>query len=76
MEFSKCYTYGVNWTQLLDSIEYTDESALTLEPNNSWPLVKCSHGWEYNTTSVWSSIVIDVIKETIHSYNKSTSRPI
>ncbi|XP_023163889.2 carcinine transporter [Drosophila hydei] len=59
LEYSKCYTYGVNWTQLLDSIEYSDESSLILEPNSSWPLVKCSQGWEYNTTNVWSSIVID-----------------
>ncbi|BFF95706.1 carcinine transporter [Drosophila madeirensis] len=56
--YSKCHTYGVNWTQLLDSLE--DEADLTtLEPNSSWPVVKCTQGWEYNTTNVWSSIVID-----------------
>jgi len=38
-----------------------EEDDLTaLEPNGSWPLVKCSQGWEYNTSVVWSSIVIDV----------------
>ncbi|TMW39761.1 hypothetical protein DOY81_015158 [Sarcophaga bullata] len=31
-----------------------------IEPNNSWPVAKCNQGWEYNTTEVWSSIVIDV----------------
>ncbi|XP_032592486.1 carcinine transporter isoform X2 [Drosophila grimshawi] len=61
--YSKCYTYGVNWTQLLESVDNIVDSAgndvTTLEPNSSWPLIKCSQGWEYNTTSVWSSIVID-----------------
>ncbi|XP_037710905.1 carcinine transporter [Drosophila subpulchrella] len=55
--YSKCYTYGVNWTQLLDSME--EDDLTTLETNSSWPLVKCSQGWEYNTSVVWSSIVID-----------------
>jgi len=31
-----------------------------MEPNASWPLIKCPQGWEYNTSVVWSSIVIDV----------------
>ncbi|XP_030383145.1 carcinine transporter [Scaptodrosophila lebanonensis] len=53
--YSKCYTYGVNWTDILDDV--TNMSAL--EPNKSWPVVKCSQGWEYNTSDVWSSIVID-----------------
>nr|ADI44150.1 MIP22018p [Drosophila melanogaster] len=30
-----------------------------MEPNASWPLIKCPQGWEYNTSVVWSSIVID-----------------
>ncbi|KAH8334299.1 hypothetical protein KR059_008601 [Drosophila kikkawai] len=56
--YSKCYTYGVNWTQLLEA-EEVEDILTSMEANVSWPLVKCSQGWEYNTTSVWSSIVID-----------------
>ncbi|KAL7740582.1 hypothetical protein ACLKA6_009468 [Drosophila palustris] len=62
LAFSKCYTYDVNWTQLLDPFNDDNNANMTfehLELNSSWPLVKCSHGWEYNTTRVWSSIVID-----------------
>ncbi|XP_032581841.1 carcinine transporter [Drosophila sechellia] len=55
--YSKCYTYGVNWTQLLESGE--EDDLTTMEPNASWPLIKCPQGWEYNTSVVWSSIVID-----------------
>jgi hypothetical protein len=28
--------------------------------NATWPVEKCSQGWEYNQTDVKSSIVIDV----------------
>lgn len=63
MVYSKCYTYGVNWTQMLDLADDNGGNYTFLEPNSSWPLVKCSQGWEYNTSIVWSSIVIDVIKE-------------
>lgn len=28
--------------------------------NSSWPVVPCDHGWEYETSEVKSSIVIDV----------------
>lgn len=27
--------------------------------NSSWPVVPCDHGWEYETSEVKSSIVID-----------------
>ncbi|KAH8263124.1 hypothetical protein KR044_004829 [Drosophila immigrans] len=59
--YSKCFTYGVNWTELLDTFDAADINGnLTdLQLNGSWPLVKCSQGWEYNTSRVWSSIVID-----------------
>ncbi|EDW75714.1 uncharacterized protein Dwil_GK15053 [Drosophila willistoni] len=56
--YSKCFTYGVNWTELLDP-DNMDHYLTTLEPNTSWPLIKCNQGWEYNTSTVWSSIVID-----------------
>ncbi|XP_013114234.1 carcinine transporter [Stomoxys calcitrans] len=53
-EHSKCYRYAVNWSQLLENANISD-----LKPNDSWPIEKCQQGWEYNTTEVWSSIVID-----------------
>ncbi|XP_060667068.1 carcinine transporter [Drosophila nasuta] len=60
--YSKCFMYGVNWTQLLDTLDTGDINGnlTNLQLNNgSWPLVKCSQGWEYNTSRIWSSIVID-----------------
>ncbi|ALC40317.1 CG9317 [Drosophila busckii] len=54
--YSKCLTYAVNWTELLESMA---QDVITLQPNDSWPIMGCSQGWEYNTSSVWSSIVID-----------------
>ncbi|XP_033606171.1 carcinine transporter isoform X2 [Cryptotermes secundus] len=32
---------------------------MEITPNNSWPTEPCRAGWEYNTTQVRSSIVID-----------------
>ncbi|KAH8400447.1 hypothetical protein KR222_000008 [Zaprionus bogoriensis] len=58
--YSKCFTYAINWTQFLEqSDEQSGENGTLLELNSSWPLVKCTQGWEYNTSRVWSSIVID-----------------
>ncbi|XP_061401514.1 carcinine transporter [Musca vetustissima] len=53
-EHSKCYRYAVNWLQLLENATIND-----LKPDLTWPIEKCPEGWEYNTTEVWSSIVID-----------------
>ncbi|KAM7351841.1 carcinine transporter isoform 3-T4 [Cochliomyia hominivorax] len=52
--FSKCLRYAVNWTEILKTTSINN-----LEPNETWPVEKCQQGWEYNTTEVWSSIVID-----------------
>ncbi|KAK7074009.1 hypothetical protein SK128_011647, partial [Halocaridina rubra] len=30
-----------------------------VSPDPSWPIVPCSHGWLFNTTQIFSSIVID-----------------
>lgn len=35
-------------------------TAASYVPNASWPIVPCDHGWEYETSEVKSSIVIDV----------------
>lgn len=37
---------------------------MEITPNNSWPTEPCWAGWEYNTTQVRSSIVIDVSTQT------------
>lgn len=55
--YSKCYRYAVNWTDILE-VNYYDID----KPNETWPYQKCDYGWEYNTSVVWSSIVIDVSK--------------
>ncbi|XP_023298252.2 carcinine transporter [Lucilia cuprina] len=52
--FSKCLRYAVNWSEILENANIHD-----IEPNATWPVEKCNQGWEYNTTTVWSSIVID-----------------
>ncbi|XP_052864161.1 carcinine transporter [Anopheles cruzii] len=52
--YSKCSRYAVDWKEILN---YSDTD--TLVPNASWPTEPCLDGWEYNTTVVQSSIVID-----------------
>ncbi|KAJ9578896.1 hypothetical protein L9F63_004853 [Diploptera punctata] len=52
--FSQCLRYAVNWTELLQ--EQTLGEIIT---NRSWAVEPCWAGWEYNTTIVSSSIVID-----------------
>lgn len=49
--------YAVNWTEVLESSEFNEN--LEQLVNESWPLEKCN-GWEYDTSLVQSSIVIDV----------------
>ncbi|XP_063529881.1 carcinine transporter [Cydia strobilella] len=50
--YEKCMRYSVNWTKFV-------ESGNTLEPNRSWPTEPCLDGYEYDTSEVISSIVID-----------------
>jgi len=49
--------YAVNWTEVLVSSEVHGD--LEQLVNESWPLEKCN-SWEYDTSFVQSSIVIDV----------------
>lgn len=49
--------YAVNWTEVLVSSEVHGD--LEQLVNESWPLEKCNR-WEYDTSFVQSSIVIDV----------------
>ncbi|XP_063241584.1 carcinine transporter [Bacillus rossius redtenbacheri] len=52
--YSKCSRYSVNWTELLE--EFPAEE---LAPNSSWAVEPCMDGWEYDTSQIISSIVID-----------------
>ncbi|XP_053661751.1 carcinine transporter [Anopheles marshallii] len=54
--YSKCSRYAVDWKEILN---YSDDLEGPLAPNSSWPTEPCLDGWEYNTTVVQSSIVID-----------------
>lgn len=40
--------------------EFLSNKSYTLSPNLSWPVERCKDGWEYNKTTVYSSIVMDV----------------
>lgn len=52
--------YAINWTDVLLSSEANGD--LERLVNGSWPLEKCDD-WEYDTSLVQSSIVIDVSKQ-------------
>ncbi|XP_034231306.1 carcinine transporter [Thrips palmi] len=52
--YSSCERYSVDWRSLLK-----DTSPYELEPNSSWTTEPCQDGWEYDTSEIKSSIVID-----------------
>ncbi|KAL1399381.1 hypothetical protein pipiens_001183 [Culex pipiens pipiens] len=54
-EYSKCSRYAIDWRQYLANNGDLPPSP----PNSSWPVEPCYDGWEYNTSVVSSSIVID-----------------
>lgn len=51
--YSTCQRYAVNWSEVLQSTE-------DLFANTSWPVERCLDGYEFDTTEIVSSIVIDV----------------
>lgn len=51
--YSTCKRYAVNWSEVL-------ETSASLFPNTSWPVESCLNGYEFDTTEIISSIVIDV----------------
>ncbi|CAD1479309.1 unnamed protein product, partial [Heterotrigona itama] len=53
--YSQCTRYDIDWTAENVSVVTT----ASYVPNTSWPIVPCDYGWEYETTEVKSSIVID-----------------
>ncbi|XP_076679442.1 carcinine transporter [Andrena cerasifolii] len=53
--YSQCTRYDIDWTAENISVVTTSPTI----PNTSWPVVPCDHGWEYETSEITSSIVID-----------------
>ncbi|XP_076057960.1 carcinine transporter [Oratosquilla oratoria] len=49
--YDQCQIYDVNYTQILQE--------KILHPDESWPTTSCRYGWTYNTSIIFSSIVID-----------------
>lgn len=52
--YSKCLMYDVNYTEIL-------ESGIT-EPDPTWPVTSCRHGWEYNFTDIPYETVATQVK--------------
>ncbi|KAF9809521.1 hypothetical protein SFRURICE_020818 [Spodoptera frugiperda] len=50
--FEKCSRYAVNWTEII-------QVGGTIEVNENWPTEHCREGYEYDTSEVTSSVVID-----------------
>ncbi|XP_059060513.1 carcinine transporter isoform X1 [Achroia grisella] len=50
--FEKCTRYSVNWSDLI-------KTSLPLEANINWSREPCLDGYEYDTSEVTSSVVID-----------------
>ncbi|XP_050670067.1 carcinine transporter isoform X2 [Leptidea sinapis] len=50
--FESCVRYSVNWTQIL-------QGNGTIVVNQSWPRENCLDGYEYDTSEIISSVVID-----------------
>ncbi|XP_020279603.1 carcinine transporter isoform X3 [Pseudomyrmex gracilis] len=56
--YSQCTRYDVDWTTT--TIEnFSVVTTYPPESNASWSVVPCDHGWEYDTSEVRSSVVID-----------------
>lgn len=49
---SSCERFAVNWTELLETGDYN--------PDASWPREACRNGYEFDSSEISSSIVIDV----------------
>ena len=47
--------YDIDWTTMENY-----SIVATYLPNASWSVKPCDHGWEYETSEITSSIVIDV----------------
>ncbi|KYN09242.1 Organic cation transporter 1 [Trachymyrmex cornetzi] len=52
--YSQCMRYDIDWTTMENY-----SVVATYLPNASWSVIPCDHGWEYETSEITSSIVID-----------------
>ncbi|XP_053613138.1 carcinine transporter [Plodia interpunctella] len=50
--YEKCVRYAVNWSSII-------KTGKPMEVNTAWPHERCWDGYEYDTTEVTSSVVID-----------------
>ncbi|XP_045511231.1 carcinine transporter isoform X1 [Colias croceus] len=50
--FENCFRYAVNWSDIL-------ETNGPIQINESWPVEPCFDGYEYDTSEIISSVVID-----------------
>ncbi|XP_024882021.1 carcinine transporter isoform X1 [Temnothorax curvispinosus] len=55
--YSQCTRYDIDWTTTMEN--YSVVATYLPVPNASWSVVPCDHGWEYETSEITSSIVID-----------------
>jgi len=55
--YSQCTRYDVDWMTMEN---FSVVATYLPVPNASWSVVPCDHGWEYETSEMTSSIVIDV----------------
>lgn len=55
LTFEKCSRYSVNWTDLIEANALNE-----FNHSGNWPVEPCVEGYEYDTSVVPSSIVIDV----------------
>uniref|UniRef100_A0A336LNX3 CSON007163 protein n=1 Tax=Culicoides sonorensis TaxID=179676 RepID=A0A336LNX3_CULSO len=49
--YDKCHRYKINWTLV------ADENFSLIDVNTSWPIEKCSDGWNFEGLSTNSSII-------------------
>ncbi|CAG0912734.1 unnamed protein product [Notodromas monacha] len=54
--YSRCRMYDIDYNKLLRHVDFNNLTAL---PDASWPTIECSHGWIYDKSEIFSSIVID-----------------
>ena len=54
--YSRCTMYNVNWTEVRES----NGGAWPGQPNTSWEVVDCRHGWNYDTSEFVSTLVTEL----------------
>lgn len=54
--YSQCQMYDVNYTQV--AINYLLNNLST--PNTSWPVINCRHGWNYDRSTYYNTLVTEM----------------